>query len=43
MSLLLKVRKKGPSPAVKPFQEIGLDGVCKFIHAPLPEQTLILK
>ena len=29
----LKVRKKGPRPAAKSLQEIGLDGVCKFIHA----------
>jgi len=31
----LKVRKKGPRPAAKSLQEIGLDGVCKFIHASL--------
>ena len=42
ISVLLKVRKKGPHPAARSLQEIGLDGVCEFIHASLLERTLIL-
>ena len=43
ISVLLKVRKKGPRPAVKSLQEIGLDGVCEFIYASLLELTLTLR
>jgi len=42
ISVLLKVRKKGARPAVKSLQEIGLGGVCEFIHASLLERTLNL-
>jgi len=42
ISILLKLRKKGPRPAVKSPQEISLDGVCEFVHASLLERTLIL-
>ena len=39
ISVLLKVRKKGPRPAAKSLQELGLNDVRGFHHASLLENA----